>query len=79
MTTTGKQQAEVIVNFGDGPNRRARILAGCLLFYGYRRRKAFKRVDIGLIHLAEKLPGIGGKRFHIPPLPFSVECIKSKG
>ena len=49
----------VIVDLGDGADRRARILARRFLLDADRGRQPGQVVDVGLLKLAEKLPGIG--------------------
>ncbi len=49
------EQAHVVVNLGDGADRRARVVAHALLVDGDRRRQALDLVHIGLVHLAEEL------------------------
>src|ERR1039458_3418336 len=41
-------------------------------------RPDIDRVDVGSLHLVEKLAGIGGKRFHVAPLAFGVNGIESE-
>ncbi len=55
----GEQQAQVVVDLGDGADRGARVAAGRLLVDGDRRRQALDEVDVGLVHLAR---GTGGRR-----------------
>jgi hypothetical protein len=50
-----EQQAEVVVDLGDRPDRGARVAARRLLVDGDRRREALDEVDVGLVHLAEEL------------------------
>ena len=49
------QQAQVVVDLGDRPDRRPRVARGRLLVDRDRRRKTLDRVDIGLVHLPEEL------------------------
>src|SRR5688572_3415700 len=67
----GVKQPHVVLYFCDCCNSRTRIARDCLLLDGNRRRKSFDRVDIRLLHLLEKLTGIGGKGFHITTLSFA--------
>jgi hypothetical protein len=55
----GEQQAQVIVDFGDGADGRARVVRGRFLLDGNRRAQAFDQVDIGLFHQLQKLSGVG--------------------
>ena len=72
----GKQQAQVIVNFGDGANCRTRVMAGGFLLDGNGRRKPFDQINIGFLHQLQKLSGVGRKRFHIASLALGVQCVK---
>ncbi|MCY1173458.1 hypothetical protein D9M73_136180 [compost metagenome] len=58
-THTCIKQAQVVVDFGDSADRRARVVRGRLLFDGDRRRQAFDSVDVGLFHHRQELPGVG--------------------
>jgi hypothetical protein len=68
LTDAGEQQPEVVVDLGDGADRRTRVARGGLLVDGHRRRQAFDEVDVGLVHLAEELPGVRGQRLHVAAL-----------
>ena len=50
FTSTGKQQAQIIVYFGNRAYGRARIMRGRLLFNRNSRRQPFNVVDIGFFH-----------------------------
>ena len=41
--------------------------------------KPFDRIHIRLIHLAQKLTGIGGKALHIAPLALGKDRVKGQG
>ena len=47
----GIEQAEVVVDFGDGADGGAWAAAGGLLLDGDRRREAFDRIDVGALDL----------------------------
>ena len=68
--------AQIIVNLGDGADRRARRTRGGFLFDGDGRRKPLDGVHFGPLHLIEKLARVGGKRFHVTALAFGVERIE---
>ncbi len=57
----GKEQAQVIIDFGHRPHRGTGIIGGGFLVNGNGRRKPFDMVNIRLVHLPQKLPGIGGE------------------
>ena len=72
------KDAEVIVNFGDGADGGARIAAGGFLLNADGRRQTGEVIDIRLLQLAEKLPGITGQRLDVAPLAFGVERIEGQ-
>jgi hypothetical protein len=53
---TGEEQAQVVVDFGDRADGRARVVAGRLLLDRDRRRKALDQVDVRLLHALQELP-----------------------
>ena len=74
----GEQQPEVIVDFGDRPDGRARIRAGGLLLDRDRRRQAVDQIDVRLLHLLEELPRVGRQRLDIAPLSFGVNRVEGE-
>ena len=78
FTCACEQKTQVIVYFRDRTYGRTRIAACCLLVNGNCRAQAFDVVHIRLVHLSQKLAGVGRKRFHIAALAFSVNCIKGQ-
>src|SRR4029450_10517333 len=75
----GEQQPQVVVDFRDGADRRSWIRSGGLLLDGDRRRQAVDQIDVRLLHLLEKLPGIGRQRLDIAALSFGVDRVEGKG
>jgi hypothetical protein len=75
---SGVEKTQVIVNLSDRPDGRPGIFGGCFLFYGYGRRQAFDDVHVRLIHLFQKLAGVGGKGFHVSALAFGVYGVKGQ-
>ena len=65
----GEQEAEVVVDLGHRADRRARVLARPLLVDADRRRQPVDLVDVGLLHLAQELAGVGGEGLDVAPLP----------
>ncbi len=53
------EQAQVVVDLGDGPDGRPGVPRGRLLVDRDRRREAVDRVDVRLLHQAEELAGVG--------------------
>ncbi len=72
------KQAQVVVNFGDRADGRARIVRRRLLLDGYRRRQALDEIDVGFFHELQELPGIRRERFDVAPLTFGVERVESE-
>ena len=54
-----KKQAQVVVDFGDGGDDGARVGTCRTLLDGDGGREALNGVDIGFLHLVEKLAGVG--------------------
>ena len=75
----GIEQTQVVVNFGNRTHGGTGVFRGGFLVNGNGRGKAFDIVHVGLFHLAQKLPRIGGKGFHIAALALCIDGIKSKG
>ena len=75
---TGIEQAEEIVDLGDGTHRRTGIAAHGLLFDGDDRAQAFDLVDVGPLEDADELAGIGGKGIHIAALAFGADRVESQ-
>ena len=72
----GEEQAEVVVDLGDGADRRARVAVGRLLVDRDRRREALDEVDVGLVHLAEELPRVGRQRLDVAPLALGEDRVE---
>ena len=71
-----EQQAHVVVDFGDGADRRARIARCGLLLDRNGGRQAVDLVDVGLLHHFQKLAGIGRERLHIAALALGIDRVK---
>ena len=74
----GKQQAQVVVDFGDGADRGTWVVAGGFLLDGNGGRQAFDQIHIGLVHALQKLPRIGREAFHIAALAFGIQRVKGQ-
>ena len=74
----GVEEPQVVVDLGDGPDRRARVAAGRLLVDGDGRRQALDEVDVGLVHLAQELAGVGRQRFDIAALALGVDRVEGE-
>ena len=78
VADAGEEQAQIVVDFRHGADGRTRVAAGALLVNRDRRGEAVDMIDIRLLHQAEELPGIGGERFDVPPLPFRIDSIEGE-
>ncbi len=72
----GEEQPQVVVDFGDRADRRPRIRRRRLLLDGDRRRQAVDQIDVRLLHLLEKLAGVGRERLDVAPLAFRVDRVE---
>jgi hypothetical protein len=59
MADAGVEQAEIVVDLGDRPHRRAGIVGRALLVNRDGGREAVDMIDIRFIHLPKELTGIG--------------------
>ncbi len=74
----GVQEAQVVVDLGDGAHRGARVLADRFLLDGDGGGEPLDRVDVGLLHLLEELAGVGGEGLDVPPLPLRVDRVEGQ-
>ena len=74
----GKEQTEIIINFGDSGDGGTGVAAGGLLINRDGGRETGDRVHVGLVHHAEKHAGVAGEALHIAALTFGVDGIKSE-
>ena len=72
------EQAQVVVDLGDGADRRARVARGRLLLDGDGRREALDRVDVGLVHLPQELAGVGRERLDVAALALGVDGVEGE-
>ncbi len=54
-------------------------MAGGPLLDGDGRRQPLDGFHLRLVHLADELPGVRGKRFHISALALGIDRIESQG
>jgi hypothetical protein len=73
-----EEQAQVVVDLGDRADRRAGVPRGRLLVDRDRRREPVDRVDIGLLHHLQELPGVGRERLDVAALPLGVDRVEGK-
>lgn len=79
LANPGKQQTQIVINFGDGADRGARVVGSGLLFDGDGRGEPLNVVHVRLLHQGEELAGVGGERLHIAALPLGIEGIECQG
>ena len=79
LAYAGVEEAEVVVDFGDGTDGGTRAAAGGFLLDGDGGREAVDGVDVGALHLIEELAGVGGEGFDVAALAFGVDGIEGKG
>ncbi len=72
------EQAQVVVDLGDGPDRRARVARRRLLVDRDGRREPVDRVDVGLLHHLEELARVGRERLDVPSLPLRVDRVEGE-
>ena len=73
-----EQQAQVVVDLGDRPDRGARVAASALLVDGDGRREPVDLVDVRLLHLAQELAGVGGQALDVAPLALGVDRVEGE-
>ncbi|CAB4942539.1 unannotated protein [freshwater metagenome] len=72
------EQSEVVVDLGDRSDGGTGVAGGRLLIDRDRGRKALDEIDIGLVHLAKELAGIGRKRLDVAALTFGVNRVEGQ-
>ena len=78
-TGPGEEQAQVVVDLGDGADGGARVVGHALLVDRYGRRQALYVVDVGLVHPAEELAGVGRQRLDVAALALGVDGVEGEG
>ncbi len=73
-----EEQPHIVVDLGHRADRRARILRRRLLLDRDRRRQALDRIDVGLLHELEELPGIGRQALDIAALALGIDGVESE-
>ena len=72
------QKPHVVVDLGDGADRRARIFRGRLLLDRDGRREAVDLIDVRLLHHLEELPRIGRQAFDIAALALGIDGVEGE-
>jgi len=78
LTDRGKEDPQIIVNFGRGRDRGSRVRAGAALLDGNGRGKAFDKIDIWFFHLIEELPRISGEALDVAALPLGIKSVEGQ-
>ena len=78
VTYAGKEQTEVLVDFGACADRASRIAARHFLLDGNGGRDALDVVAFRLVHASEELTGIGAQAFHVATLSFGIKGVESQ-
>ncbi len=73
-----EEQAQVVVDLGDGSDRRARVLRCALLVDADGRAQPVDLVDVRLLHLAQELARVGGEALDIAALALGVDGVEGK-
>ena len=75
----GVEESDVVVDLGDGADGGAGVVACALLVDGYGGAEALDVVDIGLLHAAEELSGVGGEGLDVAALALGVDGVEGEG
>ena len=74
----GPEQAEIVIDLRHRAHRGAGVFAGGLLVDGDGGGQAVNVVYIGLFHLPQKHPGVGGQALHIAPLTLGIDGVEGE-
>ena len=74
----GVEDAQVVVDLGDGADGGARVVRGALLLDGDGGREAAQVLDLGALELAEELAGVGGEALDVAALALGVEGVEGE-
>ena len=74
----GVEQPQVVVDLGDRADGRARVLRRGLLVDRHGRAQALDEVDVGLVHLAEELPGVRRERLDVAALALGEDRVEGQ-
>jgi hypothetical protein len=72
------KEPHIIVDLGDGADRRSRITRGRLLLDRDGGREAVDLVDVRLLHHLQKLASIGRERLHVAALALRVDGVEGE-
>jgi hypothetical protein len=75
-TGAREEQAQVVVDLGDGADGGARVVARVLLLDRDRRRQPLDEVHVGLLHQPEELARVRRQRLDVAALPLGVDRVE---
>ena len=78
-TGTGVEEAQVVVDLGDGADGGTRVARGRLLVDGHRGREPLDEVHVRLVHLPEELAGVGGQGLDVATLALGEDGVEGEG
>ena len=78
LAGAAEQQTEIVLNLRDRAHRGAGVVTGGFLINRNRRRQALDGINIGLVHLPQKLAGVGRKTFDVAALSLGKDRVKGK-
>ena len=71
-----EQQAQVVVDLGDGADGRARVVRGRLLLDRDGRRQALDDVDVGLVHQLQELARVRRQALDVAALALGIQRVE---
>ena len=75
----GVEETDVVVDLGDGADGGAGVVPSTLLVDGDGGAEALDVVDVGLLHAAEELSGVGGEGLDVAALALGVDGVEGEG
>ena len=77
-TCTSEEQAQIVIDFGDGSYGGTRVLVGGLLLNADDRRKSGNLIHVRALHIAEEIAGVCGEGLYIATLTFGKDGIEGQ-
>jgi hypothetical protein len=78
LPQASKEHPQVVVDLGDGADGGPWVTAGGSLLDSNRRTQAVDALHARPVHSFQKLPGVGGKGFHVTALALGVKGVKGE-